>query len=130
MINYNANTIYPWCYNKVEAKCETTNEKKKKSRFGGGFVVYGEYGINEVQIVRVMYKNPVTVVFWSDNTRTVAKCREGDTYNSETGLQVAILKKVAGNSGFRNAMNDWLPEQINLLGEANVNLSDVRKKHK
>lgn len=79
----------------------------------------------QVYIKEVLYNNPATIVFWSDNTKTVAKCAEGDTYSAETGLVICILKKLVGSAKLYNILDDWLPVQ----GDR-VTLSYVRKKHR
>lgn len=57
----------------------------------------GEYGIQ-----RVIFNNPATIVYWTDGTKTVVKCQEGDEYRKETGLAMAIAKKHLGNKGNYN----------------------------
>ena len=49
-------------------------------------------------IKRVIFNKPVTVVFWSDGTKTTVKCQENDTYTKEAGLIAAIAKKSLGNT--------------------------------
>lgn len=92
----------------------------QKSKFGGMLP-------NGVYIKRVLYKNPAVVTFWSDGTKTVSKCMEGDTYNPETGLLLNYLKKLQGGNQVNNLLKDWLPENIKEYGE--VTLRDVRKKN-
>lgn len=43
--------------------------------------------------VRVVISPPATVAFWSDGSKTVAKCAEGDEFSEYTGLCVAIAKR-------------------------------------
>ena len=60
------------------------------------------------EIENVMYNDPTTIVFWSDKTKTVAKCSGGDTYNPEMGLMVCIAKKYFGNyEKFRENFEKW-----------------------
>ena len=60
------------------------------------------------EIENVMYNDPATIVFWSDHTKTVAKCSGGDTYNPEMGLMVCIAKKYFGNyEKFRENFEKW-----------------------
>lgn len=53
-------------------------------------------------ISKVVFKNPHVVVFWIDGTITRVKCTEGDTYDPEKGLALAIVKYMFGNSYFRD----------------------------
>jgi hypothetical protein len=54
-------------------------------------------------IKKVIFNNPTTIVYWKDGTKTVVKCQEGDTFDQEKGLAMAICKKIMGNkSNFNN----------------------------
>lgn len=60
-------------------------------------------------IINVIFNNPATIVFWSDNTKTVVKCQEGDEWDAEKGLAMAVAKKYFGNKGnYNNEFNKWL----------------------
>lgn len=62
-------------------------------------------------IKNVIFSNPATIVFWMDGTKTVVKCQEGDIYDPEKGLAMAIAKKALGNQGnYCNVFDKWLPE--------------------
>jgi hypothetical protein len=64
------------------------------------------------EIERVIFSNPATIVIWKDGSKTVVKCQEGDTFSEETGLAMAICKKVFGNKGnFNDIFKKWLPEE-------------------
>lgn len=67
-----------------------------------------EYGIStsvhrrtrkSITIKYVIFNDPATIVFWSDDTKTVVKCQEGDIFDKEKGLAMAISKKFFGNKG-------------------------------
>lgn len=65
-----------------------------------------------VRAVDVIFNDPATIVFWSDNTKTVVKCQPGDIYSPEAGLAMCYMKKALGNSSraFNNALKpakDW-----------------------
>lgn len=49
-------------------------------------------------IKNVKFNPPATIVFWTDNTKTVVKCKEED-YDPEKGLAMCICKKMLGNKG-------------------------------
>lgn len=68
----------------------------------------------ELMVTDVIYNDPATVVYWSDNTRTVVKCQPDDTYDPKTGFLLALCKKVCGNTG---KYNDLLRECIPEYGE-------------
>lgn len=46
-------------------------------------------------ITNVIFNPPATIVFWDDDTKTVVKCREGDRFDKETGLAMAVIKKLS-----------------------------------
>lgn len=48
-------------------------------------------------IKKVIYKDPATIIFWSDGTKTVVKCMEGEDYDPEKGFMAAVTKKVFGD---------------------------------
>ena len=56
-----------------------------------------KFGMCSVSIRKVIFNDPATVVLWSDGTKTVVKCGPEDTFDTEKGLAMAIVKKMAGN---------------------------------
>lgn len=63
-------------------------------------------------IVDVIFNGPATIVFWSDETKTIVKCAEDDKFDREKGLAMAIAKKLLGNEGnYYNEFKKWLPEE-------------------
>ncbi len=50
-------------------------------------------------IKQVKFNPPATVVFWNDNTKTVVKAQDGEKFDQEKGLALAIVKKIYGNTG-------------------------------
>ena len=62
-------------------------------------------------IKNVIFNDPATIVIWSDGTKTVVKCQDGDTYDKELGLALCISKKFLGNKGnFNEVFKKWIPE--------------------
>lgn len=73
--------------------------------------------INGATIKDVIFNSPATIVMWSDGSKTVVKCQEGDTYNPELGLAMCVVKKCCGNKGnFNDVFRKWLPKE----GASNV----------
>lgn len=71
--------------------------------------ISGDFGW---MIKKVIFNNPATIVLWSDSTKTVVKCQEGDVYDPEKGLAMAISKKALGNKGnFNEVFKKWLPDE-------------------
>lgn len=50
-------------------------------------------------IKNVIFNDPATIVFWNDGTKTIVKAQDGDIFDSEKGLAMAISKKALGNKG-------------------------------
>lgn len=64
------------------------------------------------EIEKVIFNDPATIVIWSDGTKTVVKCQEGDKYSKELGLAMCISKKYLGNKGnFNETFKKWIPEE-------------------
>lgn len=61
--------------------------------------MYGANPYYRPEIKDVIFNEPATIVFWADGTKTVVKCQEGDVFDPEKGLAMAIAKKVYGNKG-------------------------------
>ena len=65
------------------------------------------------RIKNVIFNDPATIVFWSDNTKTVGKA-QGEPFDPEKGLAMAICKRTLGNEGnYYNEIKKWLPKEKN-----------------
>ena len=70
--------------------------------------MYGANPYYRPEIKNVIFNDPATIVFWTDGTKTVVKCQEGDIFDPEKGLTMAIAKKVHGNKGsYCNVIKKW-----------------------
>ena len=71
---------------------------------------YMHYDIRSC-IKKVKFNPPATIVFWTDNTKTVVKCNNED-YDPEKGLAMCICKKVLGDKGnYYEVFKKWLPKE-------------------
>lgn len=71
---------------------------------------YMHYDIRRY-IRNVKFNPPATIVFWTDNTKTVVKCK-GEDYDPEKGLAMCICKKVLGDKGnYYEVFKKWLPKE-------------------
>ena len=62
-------------------------------------------------IKKVKFNPPATIVFWTDNTKTVVKCN-GEDYDPEKGFAMCICKKVLGDKGnYYEVFKKWLPKE-------------------
>lgn len=63
-------------------------------------------------IKNVIFNEPATIILWNDGTKTVVKVQDGDTFDPEKGLTMAIIKKLLGNQGnYYNELKKWLPKE-------------------
>lgn len=64
------------------------------------------------EIKDVIFNEPATIIIWKDGTKTVVKCQEGEDYDPEKGMAMAISKKALGNKGnYCEVFKKWLPEE-------------------
>lgn len=57
------------------------------------------YFIFMPKIKKVIFNDPATIVIWADGEKTVVKCQNGEPYDPEKGLAMAITKRALGNKG-------------------------------
>ena len=86
----------------------TTADKKKETKKPVDSFETKQSTNRRVKIRDVIFSDPATVVFWSDNTKTVVKARGGEKYDKEKGLAMAIIKKITGNAGnYYEIFKEW-----------------------
>ena len=71
------------------------------------------------EIERVIFHEPATIVFWSDNTKTVVKCMEGELFDEEKGIAMAFMKKLYG-TGYMRKIRRHIPSRISVEEVKNV----------
>lgn len=92
--------VNKYCYNDVVAARDFLNS------------IYGISSSHIPEIKNVIFNDPATIVFWDDGTKTVVKCQDGDKFDPEKGLAMAIVKKAYGNkSNYCNKLKKWLPKE-------------------
>lgn len=82
-----------------------------------GFGIKGRYTATEfkdiifhsnLNVEKVVFNPPATIVLWKDGTKTVVKCQDGDEFSKEQGLAMAICKKAFGNKGrYNEVFKKW-----------------------
>lgn len=77
------------------------------------YAVNDVFGVAELhrrmalEIKKVIFNNPATIVFWADDTKTVVKA-ENEEFDPEKGRAMAIAKKALGNKGnYFNKIKEW-----------------------
>lgn len=72
-----------------------------------------ENNMKNLKIKKVVFNPPATIVFWSDNTKTVVKSTN-ELYDGEKGMAMAIAKKFLGTndtkSNYYDEFRKWLKD--------------------
>lgn len=65
---------------------------------------------NTAAIKDVIFAPPVTIVYWSDGSKTVVKCSEKDVFDPDkVQLAMAIAKRCGGNKGsYYKEIQNWV----------------------
>lgn len=80
-----------------------------------------------VSIAKVIFSGPVTVVLWSDGSKTLVRCQNDDAFDPEKGLAMAIAKKFFGNKGkYYDEFKKWLPEEEETIS-VNISASNAKR---
>lgn len=84
---------------------ESINRRMKYSEFLKKGEMLGK-------IDKVIFNNPATIVIWANGDKTVVKC-DGEKYDPEKGLAMAITKYLLGNnqSYYYDIFKKWLPKK-------------------
>lgn len=95
---------------KIERRNEMPFEKTYNIDYSS--IIFKEPNRVIPSIKKVIFNDPATIVFWEDGSKTVVKCQDGDIYDPEKGLAMAISKKALGNQGnYCEVFKKWLPEE-------------------
>ena len=99
----------PLIRNYIDADIKATEELAKRYLNS----IYGKKPRLVPRIKNVIFNDPATIVFWSDNTKTVVKAQD-EPFDPEKGLAMAICKRALGNEGnYYNEIKKWLPKEKN-----------------
>lgn len=64
--------------------------------------------VNRMDIKKVIFNEPATIVFWGDGSKTVVKAQNGEQFDPEKGIAMAFMKKYYGNKGnYFNRVKKW-----------------------
>lgn len=97
--------------NKVPSYTADELKNMVNAFFGAGLTA-SAYQKAMSRIKNVIFNDPATIVFWSDGTKTVAKCGKDDTFDPEKGLAMAIFKYFFDNAGyFNDVFKKWVPKK-------------------
>lgn len=69
---------------------------------------------DHLYIKRVIFNPPATIVFWNNGMKTVVKAQNGEPFDREKGLALAIIKGASGNrSSYYKDIRRWCEEGEN-----------------
>lgn len=103
-LSYNNNNVFitsgKLTRNTLSLEMEISDKYTSKTRNVEDLIsmLFGE-DIKLELIEKVIFNDPATVIIWADGTKTVVKCQDGETYDPEKGLAMALVKKMCGNKG-------------------------------
>lgn len=67
------------------------------------------FTMSAATIKNVIFSPPATIVYWSDDTKTVVKCSSNDVFDPEKSLAMAIAKRCGGNKGsYYTEIREWV----------------------
>ena len=81
----------------------------------------GNPHVPELEIDRVIFSNPATIVFFEDGTKAVAKCHPDDVYDEHAGIAVAIAKRMGYSM---NYIDSFVPK-VEVKGKS-VRFEDIK----
>ena len=114
--------LNPWC---IEVSWRVAISRKEVGLPDlSGFDAYKK-SCRIPHIEKVIYNDPATIIFWSDKTKTVVQCQEGDDYDPEKGLAMAIAKKALGNTSrkLNDVLHKWEKKEEPSVPLAIVNMA-------
>ena len=101
----------------IDESCGKTNISREEVEEIIKRFVKTTYGIPEdgmvypIEIEKVIFNDPATIVIWSDGIKTVVKCAN-EEFDKEKGLAMAICKRVLGNKGnYFNEFRKWIEDE-------------------
>ena len=105
MINFNCNSFFECDHYQKVGNCDGCGNQYNQAKPKRPMT-------RTPDIKKVIFNDPATIVYWNDGTKTVVKCQEGDVFDPEKGLAMAISKKYFGNKGnYCEVFKKWVPEE-------------------
>lgn len=77
-----------------------------------GNMMFKYVGNKNCEIKKVHFNDPMTIVIWSDGTKTIVKAKN-EEFDPEKGLAMAIAKKAMGNKyNYIKEFEKWIPKPV------------------
>lgn len=84
---------------------------------------------NIPKIKKVIFNDPATIVIFEDGTKTIVKVGEGEKYDPEKGLAMALAKRVFGTnkakSNYYDIFKKWLPKKEKSVEDISDEITDA-----
>lgn len=75
------------------------------------------------EISKVIFNEPATIVIWADGTKTVVKAQDGEEFDPEKGMAMAISKRALGDKGnYYEEFKKWVEPYVEVSEEV-VNIT-------
>ena len=109
-INHKARTLTEFIRDSKAAQEKEANNKEEKnmgpkdttfSEFCRR-LYWGQIGVAKVKPTKILIQGTATIIWWSDGTKTVVKCRKGDKMDPEKGIAMCVMKKFMGTNETRD----------------------------
>lgn len=105
---YSANELSSYISSSIE-----NLRKTLKEAFGELFNLEEDnMSRKSLEVKKVIYSGPCTIVIWADDSKTIVRCQDGDTYSKEVGLLMCLAKKVWGTNTSGSNFNDYISKVI------------------
>lgn len=105
---YSANELSSYISSSIE-----NLRKTLKEAFGELFdLEENNMSRKSLEVKKVIYSGPCTIVIWADDSKTIVRCQDGDTYSKEVGLLMCLAKKVWGTNASGSNFNDYISKVI------------------
>ena len=73
-------------------------------------------------IKKIIFNDPATIIIWGNGDKTIVKCGEGEFYDPEKGMAMAIAKHFLGDKGnYYKTFKKWLPKENETVKESKSN---------
>lgn len=67
----------------------------------------------KLEIKKVIFNHPATIVYWADGSKTVVKAQDDEPFDKEKGMAMAIAKKALGDEGnYYNEFKKWISDEV------------------
>ena len=93
----NKGYVYYKDMSNLESNTACTNVKKENS-------IKKRKPEKSMEVDRIIFCDPATIVFWKDGTKTVVKCTKGTKFDKYAGFCAAVTKRVYENNSLVNKM--------------------------